>query len=66
VARDGKEMRRHLQEILHDESLALALAAHGLETIRSRHTCAHRVEQLLAIDASLRKSTGIPEPQETC
>ena len=25
------------------------VAAHGLETVRARHTCAHRVDQLLAI-----------------
>ena len=29
-------------------------AQHGLNTIRSRHTCAHRVDELLAIDAELR------------
>ena len=49
VARDGAEMRRQLRLILSDPETAQALAAHGLETIRARHTCAHRAAELLAI-----------------
>ncbi|ULB10534.1 glycosyltransferase [Cereibacter azotoformans] len=49
VARTGAEMERHLRAILHDRDLAEALAEHGLATIRSRHTCRHRVDELLAI-----------------
>jgi spore maturation protein CgeB len=49
VAQDGKEMERHLRALLHDPDLACALVAHGLETIRARHTCAHRVDELLEI-----------------
>jgi spore maturation protein CgeB len=49
VARDGAEMRAHLRAILEDPALASALAESGLATIRSRHTCAHRVEELLQI-----------------
>ncbi len=30
---------------------ARALAAHGLDTIRARHSCAHRAAELLAIAA---------------
>ena len=48
-ARDGAEMRQHLRDILHDEALAQSLAASGLETIRARHTCRRRVDQLLSI-----------------
>lgn len=51
-ARDGAEMAAHLRDILSDEALARSLAAHGLETIRARHTCAHRVDQLLDILAT--------------
>lgn len=54
VARNGEEMKRQLREVLHDRELAAAVAAHGLETIRARHTCAHRVEELLGIVESLR------------
>jgi len=49
VARTSVEMQRHLREVLNDRDLAAALARSGLETIESRHTCAHRVDELLAI-----------------
>lgn len=52
-AHDGKEMREQMQAVLHDPLLASALAANGLETILARHTCAHRVDQLLAIHQQL-------------
>ncbi len=53
AARNGQEMRQALRDILHDRSLAQELARHGLNTIRSRHTCAHRVDELLGIVAQL-------------
>ncbi len=49
TARDGAEMAARLQAIRNDGALAASLAASGLETIRARHTCAHRVDELLAI-----------------
>jgi spore maturation protein CgeB len=49
VARDGPEMTRHLRRIRDDPDLGAALAASGLARIRARHTCAHRVDELLAI-----------------
>lgn len=54
VARDCAEMREAMQAIVEYPELAEKLRASGLETIRSRHTCAHRVDELLAIDAELR------------
>ena len=54
VARDGAEMTRHLTALGNDPALRASLAAHGLETIRARHTCDHRAEELLAIAATLR------------
>ena len=36
-----------------DADLRRALAAHGLATIRARHTCRHRADELLAIHAVL-------------
>lgn len=63
AARNGREMRNHLKDLLHDEKLARSLAAHGLETIRARHTCAHRVDELLAIDAELRPGWSRRENQ---
>ena len=53
VARDGAEMRRHLRDVLGDPALARALAEHGRRTILARHSCAHRVTELLAIDTEL-------------
>jgi spore maturation protein CgeB len=46
-------MRRHLTDILHDQALAQTLAANGTQAIRARHTCAHRVDELLDIQARL-------------
>jgi len=49
VARTPDEMRRHLRAVLADPDLATALARHGRSTILARHTCAHRVDELLTI-----------------
>jgi spore maturation protein CgeB len=56
VARNGQEMKQQLRDVLHDPGLARHLVASGLETIRARHTCAHRVDELLTIDSELRHS----------
>jgi spore maturation protein CgeB len=49
VARNADEMGRHLRCLLQDSSLARELIEHGRRTLLSRHTCGHRVEELLAI-----------------
>ena len=49
VAEDGAAMERRLRDVMGDAGLREALVAHGLATIRARHTCAHRVDELLAI-----------------
>jgi spore maturation protein CgeB len=53
VAHDGAEMTRHLRALQGEPALRAHLARSGLETIRARHTCAHRAEELLAIAARL-------------
>lgn len=53
MASDAQEMRRHLQSVRDDADLRAELADHGLETIRARHTCAHRVDELLAVVARI-------------
>jgi spore maturation protein CgeB len=58
VARDGAQMERHLAALREDEALRKALAEHGRGTILERHTCAHRVEELLAICRELGVETG--------
>ncbi|MDB5904634.1 MAG: a-glycosyltransferase, Glycosyltransferase Family 4-like protein [Betaproteobacteria bacterium] len=53
VAPTGAAMRERLHAVLHDRELAAALVEHGLATVRERHTCAHRVDELLDIYAGL-------------
>ncbi len=60
VARDGAEAERHLRALHDDPGLRADLARSGLETIRARHTCAHRVDELLAIVARLQ-AAPVPE-----
>lgn len=48
-ARDGGEMERQMRSVLEDPERAHELARHGRETNLARHTCRHRVEELLAI-----------------
>lgn len=66
VASDGAQMKRCLRDLLHDAALAQEIARNGRRTILDRHTCAHRVDELLAIDRQLRgmppanARTGIP------
>jgi spore maturation protein CgeB len=56
VARNGDEMTHHLRALRNDPDLRASLAAHGLDTVRRRHSCAHRAEELLAVAAQL----GVP------
>jgi spore maturation protein CgeB len=48
------EMARAISNVLEDAGLAAELVRTGLATIRSRHTCAHRVFDLLGIVKRLR------------
>jgi spore maturation protein CgeB len=59
LARTGREMRELMRAVLNDRGLAAELATQGLEAIRARHTCAHRVEELLAICAADGGRPGI-------
>ncbi len=61
VARDGEEMRDQLEAVRDDAGLRARLAAHGLATIRARHTCAHRAEELVGILARLGTTNLKPE-----
>ena len=48
-APDSAAMIAELRDLLRDEGARHQLAASGFETIRGRHTCAHRARQLLEI-----------------
>jgi spore maturation protein CgeB len=71
MARDGDEMARAMRRVLDEPDLARELTENGPRIIRQRHTCTHRVVELLATLAALdRRSTarlptlqsGVPAP----
>jgi len=49
VARNGGEMKQHLFDLLNNPTLAQRIAGQGLYAVTSRHTCSHRVDELLSI-----------------
>ena len=49
VAPDGPRMTTTLRQVLHDQAMATSLAKAGRRTIETRHTIAHRVNELMAI-----------------
>ncbi len=57
MAQDAGQMHAHLRDVLNDGSLARSLSASGLETIRTRHTCGHRVDELLNIYDAVRPAS---------
>jgi spore maturation protein CgeB len=63
VAPDGAAMIRALRDVLEDRSLARDLAANGLATIRARHTCAHRADELISICGGLGAGEAAPQAQ---
>ena len=46
-------MKTHLLNLLTNPKHAQSLIEHGLGTIQKRHTCAHRVSELLEIFSEL-------------
>jgi len=57
IARSGAEMTAHLRAIKSDPDLRASLVESGLETIRARHSCRHRANELLAIMRSIRNQS---------
>jgi spore maturation protein CgeB len=55
---DSAAMISELRRLLRDDRARQQLAANGLETICARHTCAHRVQQLVEICHELERSYG--------
>jgi len=58
-ARTPAEMGRHMRALRADRALRRSLAAHGLETIHRRHTCTHRVDELLTIVDTIRAAPKV-------
>ena len=54
MARNGAEMENRLRDVIQDPGLRASLVRNGLETIRHKHTCAHRVDELLSIYADMK------------
>lgn len=61
IAAGGPEMTRQLQRLKADHELRAALVRNGLETIRARHSCAHRAAELLGIVDRLGGGTPAAE-----
>lgn len=57
VANTTEGMKSQLTKILNDPATAKSLSEHGLKAIQSRHTCSHRVDELLQIVESLEPYT---------
>jgi spore maturation protein CgeB len=51
--RDGDVMKAEIERLIKDDGARRQLAANGMETIRARHTCRHRAEQLVEICGEL-------------
>jgi spore maturation protein CgeB len=51
---DGAEMTRALKDLENDPALRASLARSGLDTVVTRHSCAHRVDELMGIAERLR------------
>jgi spore maturation protein CgeB len=57
MVRSAAEMTRAIRDLKDDPDLRAMLVRNGLETIRTRHTCAHRADELLAIGERARAPT---------
>jgi spore maturation protein CgeB len=55
-ARTGEEMQQALSTVLRDHACAEELAQAGLQSIKARHNCSHRVDELLGILATLNQT----------
>ena len=49
VASSGAAMAAQMAWLLRDDAARAQLATNGLQTVRERHTCAHRAQQLISI-----------------
>jgi spore maturation protein CgeB len=53
MAESGDEMKHLLRWMTTHPDAARQIASSGLQTVRSRHTCAHRVDELIEICAQV-------------
>lgn len=57
-AGSGSEMQRQLRGLREDPALARQIAAEGLRLVQERHSCRHRVGELLDIVAGIKGERG--------
>ena len=57
VANNSAEMKDHLRMVIEDRDTARELSEHGLKTILERHTCHHRVNELMNIYSNLEANS---------
>jgi spore maturation protein CgeB len=60
IGHDGPQVERHLVDLYGDPTFAKFIAANGYQTVTSRHTCGHRVQELLAICHELGANEAQP------
>lgn len=59
MARNGAEMRSHMRALACDDGLAGELRDNGLKVVRERHSCRHRVGELLDIYGAIRGDNNL-------
>lgn len=59
-ARNGEEMQILMRSLLEEPQAARLLAEHGRQTILERHTCSHRVDELMGICRELGLNSANP------
>lgn len=62
---DGEEMQRAMYELLAHPEKGDLIRRNGRETVLDRHTCAHRVDELVAIAESLETELETAPPMTT-
>lgn len=63
MAKNEREMLKNMAAVMQDEPLRSELASNALRTIRARHTCAHRVDELLDIYRELKGERPAASPE---
>jgi spore maturation protein CgeB len=59
MAGDTTEMIAQVRALLANPAYAAEMAWHGRETVLKRHTCRHRVDELLEIVDTVRKGRSL-------
>jgi spore maturation protein CgeB len=60
VGRNGQQIERHMLDLRNDPEMGRIIASNGYQKVAGRHTCQHRVQELLTICQQM----GAGEPQD--